>query len=580
MSADAGKKRLRPLPIGTSDYIEAVTKYYYVDKTLLIRDLLDKGTKVSLITRPRRFGKTLNMSMLQAFFENTGEDKSVYFKDKKIWQCGPEYTDKMGTYPVISMSFRDAGMNSWRKCYDEIKKVISREYKKWIKIADNPKLTSADRKTFLAISEKSARIGDFRDSLQMLSDLIFECYAQKPIILIDEYDTPIQSGYLYGYYDKVIDFIRPLFSKALKDNSNMDFAVLTGINRVSKESIFSGLNNLKTYSVLDDAFSEYFGLTREEVREMFDYYGYSDRYDTACAWYDGYRFGNTELFNPWSILNYIDDGASSKPKNYWINTSGNDIIYDLLKSAIPEVLNNLIALLQGDSIVAMIDENLTYPELKGDVTNVYTLLLMSGYLKTLETQQCSIPEELARDISQRHNYSLEIPNEEVRDAFYFFIKKIMASFCAKEPAGKLFMDIWDSMMARDAEGMKNSLHGFLSSTASYFDTAYEAFYQGFMLSVCAYKWNSYLILTQTASGYGRYDIGLEPRHPGLPGIIMELESVTRSTEQTISLEKLAQSGLEQIKTKEYNRSFHDRGIKDIILVGIAFNKDEVCAVIE
>ncbi|MCD8308194.1 MAG: ATP-binding protein [Clostridia bacterium] len=581
MSKETSVKNLKPLPIGTASYKEAVMDCYCVDKTLLIRDILDKKVKVYLITRPRRFGKTFNMSMLQTFFENSGEDKSVYFKDKKIWKCGPEYTDKMGAYPVISISFKDARGNNWEECYNEITKVLSAEFKKRIKIADNPKLDASDREKFIAIKEGLAQGSDYRDSLMWLTELMQSTCKKCPIILIDEYDTPIQAGYLYGYYDKVIDFIRPFFSKALKDNANIAFAVLTGINRVSKESIFSGLNNLKTYSILDDTFSEYFGFTRDEVRDMFDYYGYSGMYGTACAWYDGYRFGRSGIFNPWSIINYIDDGASSEPKDYWINTSGNDIIYDLLKGATPEVLNNLIALLQGENIVAMIDENLTYPELKGDVTNAYSLLLMSGYLKTVDSQFCSMPDGILMGLSQRHNYCLAIPNEEVKDAFYFFIKKLISSFCAKEPDGKLFIEIWDAIMARDADAVTASLHGFLSSTASYFDTAYESFYQGFMLSVCAYKWGSYLIHTQEPSGLGRYDIELEPRGQNLPGIIIEVESVTRSKSQNAGpLEKRARAGLEQIKAKGYNRNLLSRGIKDIILVGIAFNADEVSAVIE
>ncbi|MCD8287102.1 MAG: ATP-binding protein [Clostridia bacterium] len=581
MSKDMASKNLRPLPIGISDYIETVTDCYYVDKTLLIRDILSKKTKVYLFTRPRRFGKTLNMSMLQTFFEDTGEDKSIYFKDKKIWQCGTRYTDKMGTSPVISISFREAGADSWRECYSEIKKVIVKQYEKWADIANNPKLTPNEAETFNAIVSKRAKISDFKDSLQLLSDLIFKCNGNKPVILIDEYDEPIQKGYLNGYYDKVIKFIRPLFSKALKDNANIEFAVLTGINRVSKESIFSGLNNLKTYSILDDNFSEYFGLTRDEVKEMFDYYGYSDSFDTACKWYDGYRFGKTDIFNPWSIINYIDDGASSEPKDYWINTSGNDIISDMLKSTTPEVLNNLIALLQGETVVALIDENLAYPDLKGDVANVYSLLLMSGYLKTQEAQFYSLPENLASEMAKRHNYCLAIPNEEVRDEFFLFIKKLLASFYAKEPDGKLFIEIWDAITARNAETLECSLSGFLSSTASYFDTAYESFYQGFMLSVCAYKWGKYHVRTQIPSGKGRYDIGLEPREKGLPGVIIEIESVTKSRPNyTGSLDILAQAGLEQIKSREYDRDMRSHGVEDIIFAGIAFNKEDVRVAIE
>ncbi|MCD8295380.1 MAG: ATP-binding protein [Clostridia bacterium] len=579
MSGVVSKKK--PMPVGVSDYEKVVTDYYYADKTLFIRDILDIKTNVSLITRPRRFGKSLNMSMLQTFFENTGEDKSVYFRDKNIWQCGPEYTDKMGTYPVISISFKDARGNNWEECYDEITKVLSAEYKKWIKIADNPKLDASDRKKFIAIKEGLAQESDFKDSLMWLTELIQSIYRKCPIILIDEYDNPIQSGYLHGYYDKVMNFIIPLFSKALKDNKYLDFAVLTGINRFLKESAGTGLNNLKPYSILDDIYSQYFGLTRDEVKEMFAYYGYSDRFDIACEWYDGYMFGKTEIFSPWSILNYIQDGASSKPGNYWDNTSSNDIIYDILKSATPEVLNNLIALLQGGTVVAMIDENLTYPELKSDASNVYTLLLMYGYLTTTDVQCCSIPEEITKGISQRFNHCLEIPNKEISSEFHKIIKNIIKSFCAKEPAGKLFIAIWDAIMSRDAETMETCLHSFLSSTARYFDTAYEAFYQGFMLSVCAYKWGSYLIHTQTPSGLGRYDIGLEPREKGMPGIIIEVESVTKSKSQNAGpLEKRAQAGLEQIKAKGYGRDLLSRGITDIILVGIAFNADEVSVAIE
>ncbi len=448
MNSSKASGSLKHLPVGISDYREAVTRYYCVDKTLLIRDIIDKGAKVMLITRPGRFGKTLNMSMIRTFFEETGEDKSVYFRDTKIWQCGAKYTEQMGTCPVIHISLKDAGGRTWEECCFEICTVITKEYNRWIEIADSPRLTPYERKAFNAIADMSAGEDTYRASLLTLSELVMKCYGKKSVLLIDEYDAPIRAGYLHGYEDKVTDFMDPLLAKALKDNCNMKFAVLTGILRVSKGNIFGGLNNLKTYSVLDDTFSEYYGFTREETKELLDYYGHGDMYENALNWYGGYRFGSTKIFNPWSVINYVDDGAPAMAQNYWRGVSGEEVIISILKSATPEILNNLIALLQGGTVVAAIDRNLSYTELKGNPANVYTLLLMSGYLRAADVQRSSIPGDSSgemhrdspgnipgdipvdnhgkamRDMFNRHRYSLAVPNREVREALYYIIQRV------------------------------------------------------------------------------------------------------------------------------------------------------------
>ena len=377
------KERL-PLPIGVSDYRLATTEYYYVDKTLMIRDFIEERPMVSLFTRPRRFGKTLNMDMLRTFFEKTKEDTSVYFQDKLIWKCGEKYREYQGKYPVIFITFKDVKRESWGETYSHIEKILKEEFSRHEELIDSECCSEYDREYFRRMLEGKADSTELMTALQNLSRMLHAHTGVAPIIIIDEYDTPIQQGYMRGFYDQVILFMRNFFSAGLKDNRHLSFGFLTGILRIAKESIFSGLNNLVINSVLDEKYSEYFGFTPDEVRKMAAYYGAEDKYTEICEWYDGYRFGKTEIFNPWSVINYFYRGC--KPGAFWLATGSNEIIGEILSEADEEIYERLNALVQGKSVLTYIDTGVIYPQIRKNPSSVYSFLLVAGYLKAVKTE--------------------------------------------------------------------------------------------------------------------------------------------------------------------------------------------------
>ena len=392
----------KALPIGISDYIRAQSEYYYVDKTLLIKEFLDKKPLVSLFTRPRRFGKTLNMDMLRVFFEISKEDTSVYFKDKAIWQCGREYTKHQGQYPVIFLTFKDVKFDSWEATIDKIRGLLQVEFGRHLELKESDKLAEYEIEYFSKILEAKANEVELTSSLENLSRMLFKHYGKAPIIIIDEYDTPIQEGYAEDFYDAILRFMRNFFSGAYKDNKNLSYGFLTGILRIAQESIFSGLNNLTVNSVMDEDYDRFFGFTYPEVHQMMKYYGVSDKDEELKDWYNGYRFGNTEIYNPWSVINYISKGCI--PQAYWVNTGKNEILEDVLKSATDDVTEKLYALLQGERVIARIDQNVVYRSLSEDTENIYSLLLVAGYLKALT-------KELQGDGS--YLCEVSIPNREI-----------------------------------------------------------------------------------------------------------------------------------------------------------------------
>ncbi len=333
-----GKIEALPLPIGVSNYKELVSKYYYVDKTLLIKEVLDIRAKVSLFTRPRRFGKTLTLDMIKTFFEISDTDNSRYFKDKKIWECGEQYRKEQGKYPVISVTFKDIKFESWEQTFEAIKDVIAKEYRRHLYLLQSEKCNQYDKKYFQNILDGTVTEVGLVGAFSELSYMLNAHYGKAAVIIIDEYDTPIQQGYAEGYYEKIVGFMQNLLSGAFKDNSNLAFGFMTGILRVAKESIFSGLNNLMIYSILDKKYSEYFGFVEEEVKEMARYYESEDKLDEICEWYDGYRFGNINIFNPWSVMNHFCDNCT--PKAYWQSTGDNSIIRQIVAEADEETTEN------------------------------------------------------------------------------------------------------------------------------------------------------------------------------------------------------------------------------------------------
>ena len=396
------KEKKKKLPIGISDYVRAQSEYYYVDKTLFIKEFLDRKPLVTLFTRPRRFGKTINMDMLRVFFEISDEDTSIYFKDKAIWKCGEEYTKHQRKYPVIFLTFKDVKFDSWESTLDKIHGLLRAEFSRHIELLTSEKTAKYEKDFFLRIIEGDATEVDLSSALENLSKMLTEHYGQAPIIIIDEYDTPIQEGYAKNFYNEVTDFMCNFFSGAFKDNKNLSYGFLTGILRIAQESIFSGLNNLAVNTVMDEEYDSFFGFTRFEVCQMMEYYGAADKIDELMEWYDGYLFGNEEIYNPWSVVNYISKGCI--PQAYWVNTSRNEVLEDVLKAATDDITERLYALLQGEKVIARIDQNVHYRALTDDSANIYSLLLAAGYLKTTK-------KELLSDGS--YMCEISIPNREI-----------------------------------------------------------------------------------------------------------------------------------------------------------------------
>lgn len=546
-----------PLPVGVSGYIETVSNYYYVDKTLLIRDILDALPKVSLFTRPRRFGKTMNMDMLRVFFEKTEQDNSVYFTDKAIWACGDYYRSFQGKYPVIYLSFKDVKFISWQSAQKCIADIIRLEYARHDELMNSLRLNSFEKNYYEKMIHGEADEVELAGSLDMLSGMLRNHYGIESVIIIDEYDTPIQQGYECGYYKEAINFIRNLFSGAFKDNPNLAYGFLTGILRVAKESIFSGMNNLIVNSVLTKRYSEYFGFTQEEIKTMTAYYDAEDKYSEICEWYDGYLFGRSEIFNPWSVINYFSNEC--EPGAYWQSTGSNEIIGDILTKATPEITENLRKLLQGESISAYIDTGVIYPEVVKNPQSIYSFLLVAGYLKLSEA--VLMPDG---------NYLCKvcIPNKEIS---FVYAKEILGRLNLPESESTA-VEISRAVYDKDTEQLKASIEKYLIQTISVYDTGSEAFYQGLMLGLCAILNNRYQVKSNRESGLGRFDIQLYPLTEDLPGFIFELK---HTKEETDDLEELADEALEQIDEKKYDVEMVESGIKEIIKIGIAFHGKNV-----
>lgn len=539
----------KSLPIGVSDFKLATTGYYYVDKTLMIRDFLDKKPMVSLFTRPRRFGKTLNMDMLRVFFEKTNEDTSVYFKDKQIWQCGDYYTKHQGQYPVIFLTFKDVKSMTWEETFQKIRRLISLEFIRHNELETSSVLTSYEKEQYHLLAGDTGDEVDCQMGLQLLSLLLHKHYGRECIIIIDEYDTPIQQGHTCNFYPEIVNFMRNFFSGGLKDNPHLAFGFLTGILRVAKESIFSGMNNLKTYSILDDGYSSYFGFTEKEVKDMLQYYGKDDKYNELSEWYDGYRFGNTEIFNPWSVINYISDNCF--PKAFWQSTGSNEIIGEIIQTATPEITKDLYKLLCGEKIATYIDTGVIYPEVQNNPYSIYSFLLVAGYLKVANIYPQSDGNFMC---------DVAIPNKEIT---FVYEKEVLN----RTNQNSLAISISQAIFSKDTQKLQALLEDFMVKNISSIDGANEGFYHGMMLGLCAILGNRYKIRSNRESGLGRFDIQLMPLTKGMPGFIFEFK---HTKDEHTDLSALADSALQQIEAKKYDTELRDNGVNSIISIGIAF----------
>lgn len=555
------KAEVKSLPIGISDYVRAQEEYYYVDKTLLIKEFLDQKPLVSLFTRPRRFGKTLNMDMLRVFFEISDKNTSKYFADKNIWQCGEEYRSHQGKYPVIFLTFKDVKFDTWDATIDKIRGLLQEEYGRHQELLNSDKLSQYEKEYFTKIISATANEVELTSSLERLSKMLASHYDKAPVIIIDEYDTPIQEGYSKDFYDEIIGFMRNFFSGAFKDNKNLSYGFLTGILRIAQESIFSGLNNLTVNSVMDEEYDSFFGFTESEVKAMLSYYGVSDKEEELKDWYDGYLFGSEEIYNPWSVINYISKGCL--PQAYWVNTGKNEILDDVLRVATDDITERLYDLLQGERVVARIDQNVVYRSLAEDPANIYSLLLVAGYLKTPK-------KELQADGS--YLCEVSIPNREIAAVYKSEILShfLQTGAITRTTANK----IAESLYANDYKKLQSAIWEYMDKSISFFDGGAEGFYHGLMLGLIALMDNQYKIKSNRESGDGRFDVSLIPREKRYPGIILELKWKEKLSD--VELEKWSNEALKQIGELRYDSEMKEDGITEILKFGIAFSGKKVC----
>ena len=539
----------KPLPIGISDYVRAQSDYYYVDKTMLIKEFLDQKSLVSLFTRPRRFGKTLNMDMLRVYFEKTDKDTSKYFKDKDIWKCGEGYRAHQGKYPMIFLTFKDVKFDSWQATVEKIKSLLQEEYGRHQELLSSDRISDYEKEYFNKVLSATENEVELSSSLEKLSKMLATHYDKAPIIIIDEYDTPIQEGYSKDFYDEIIGFTRNFFSGAFKDNKNLSYGILTGC-------IFSGLNNLTVNSVMDEAYDCYFGFTDEEVSKMLDYYGVAEKESELKEWYDGYLFGNEEIYNPWSVINYISKGCV--PQAYWVNTGKNEILEDVLKVADEDITEKLYSLILGDKVLARIDLNGVYGS-----SNIFSLLLVAGYLKTTI-------KELQADGS--YLCQVSIPNKEIASVYK---SEVLAHLMQIGAVSRTMADkIAESLFINDYVKLEKAIAEYMDKAISFYDTASESFYHGLVLGLMAMMDNQYKIKSNRESGKGRFDICLMPRDNKHPGMIMELKWKKNLDDNELVL--LADEAISQIHSMEYDSEMKSEGIKKILKFGIAFSGKRVC----
>ena len=534
----------KPLPIGIDDFKTIIEEdYYYADKTEMIEKLLDDGAGVTLFTRPRRFGKTLNMSMLNYFFnlKNREENRKLF---ENLHISKSKYMNQQGEYPVIYLSFKDIKALNWEKCYFMTKRLITYLYNEFEFLRE--KLNKKDLSDFdrVWLDEKDA---DWENSLKNLLRYLYEYYNKKVVVLIDEYDTPIVSGYNNGYKKEVLDLYRSLYSTVLKSNTHLQFSVMTGILRIAKEGIFSGLNNLQVYNIFEEKFSEYYGLTEEEVLEGLKYYDLEYEINDVKDWYDGYQFENTEVYNPWSIINFLKNG---KLKPYWQGTAGNETINELLDRGNKELFDDLEKLFRKETVYKKIRD---FTEFTADINEIWELFLYSGYLTTSGEQK-------------NKEHPLRIPNREIME---FFEDRFIDRFTGNY---QKFSDTIRYLRAGNIEKFGEVLQNEVISSLSYFDTDKdEKYYKVFLIGIFVALMNDYVRLSERESGHGRADLILEPKKKENPGYIFEFK-VAGSEEE---LESYAEEGFEQIEEKKYDIELINRGVTEIIYIGLAFYKKKL-----
>ena len=549
------------MPVGVDNFREMVSRdYYFVDKTNFIKELLDNKNKVTLITRPRRFGKTLAMRMLQEFFDINAAGRDT-FKGLNISRAGEKYIQHRGKYPVIFFSLKDIATGNYQDALRDLCGKISDLYAEYGFLAESPALNEREKEYFLSVYNIADHEQYGRDkwgkSLKMLTVYLWKHYGVKTILLLDEYDAPIQHAWEDGYYEDMIRFMRQFYSEVLKGNDALEFSVLTGVLRVAKESIFSGLNNLKVCSVLSEDYSDIFGFTGQEVARMAADLQREDKLPEIRAWYDGYSFGGSEIYNPWSVIMYFD--AKCKPAPYWVNTSGNGIIKYMLDRLDGRGREDLQSLMDGNAISKQVQEGIIYEEIGSNADDLYTMLLTTGYLKCTSSQDSLLGTYM----------DLQIPNLEI---LRLFTREIAQNFTGYRGVSDI-TNMMDEMLKGNAVLFEEDLNRILRNSVSYHDAANgESFYHGMMLGFCVLLKDSHIVESNRESGYGRFDLALIPTDRRYYGVIMEFKRAADEGQ----LEDKALEALAQIEELSYIAEFQQRQIEKVWKYGIAFCGKKVC----
>ena len=555
------------LPVGIDDFRKLrESHFYYVDKTRLIEQLLLNWSEVTFFTRPRRFGKTLNMSMLKSFFD-IGTDEALF--DGLYISGNKELCDEyMGKYPVIFLSLKGVEGLTYEEAFEAFVRIMGKEVNRVSFLADSDKLTQIEREQYKGLTiMKNGRLAFDKEklisSLQLLSQLLYKHYGKKTVILIDEYDVPLDKAFQNGYYNEMVSLIRGLFGQALKTNEFLQFAVLTGCLRISKESIFTGLNNFKVMSITDSRFDEQFGFTDEEVRKLLSDYGMDSHFDEVKEWYDGYHFGRADVYCPWDVINHADhlrDDGDAKPQTYWINSSGNSLVRRLINRADSSTKDEIERLIAGEAIEKVIRQDLTYDEIENSIDNIWSVLFTTGYLTKVG--------EVKLADSESYAYKLIIPNKEVREVFVLQIQEWFKAVVANDNdtmklLSKAILDKDETILARQLNIVMGRMISILDTKAP--DDMKENFYHGLLLGLLRGSNPEWLIRSNRESGDGFSDILIKPENPDL-GIVIEV----KYAKEFKKLDAACDAAMAQIKEKRYDETLRDEGRCDILAYGIAF----------
>ncbi|MCK4760579.1 MAG: AAA family ATPase [Candidatus Aminicenantes bacterium] len=562
--------KTKKLPIGISDFKEIVTgNYCYVDKTLFIKEILDKGDKIFLIPRPRRFGKTLNLSMVKYFFDccptetpgGAEQNHEELFTPFLIRRAGGEYLRGQGKHPVIFISFRNIKELDWNSCWSKIKQLVQGEYLKHDYLLDSAKLKPSEKKYFKKIIDLTGGKGDYENSLEKLLFYLTRFYDRKAVILVDEYDAPIHAGFSHDYYEEIVNFMRNFLGGGLKDTDRyVEKGIISGIMRVAKESIFSGLNNLGVYTLTSAEFDDYFGFTEKEVEALLKDFALLDRYAEVQRWYNGYLFGDKVIYNPWSIINFLGN-KQKELKPYWINTSDNRIVETLLSKGGKELKEELEQLIRGEQIEKAVEENIVLKDIFSNEDTLWSFLLMGGYLRQSFSRK--------DDVFEKVYYTLSIPNKEVRAAY----TKVVDRYFSTKIENKKLETMLNALLAGDIDVFEEIFSDYVMKAMSFFDTAAEPekVYHAFVMGLFLWLSPGYEVKSNRESGYGRYDIMIIPGDKNKLGFIIEFKK-TRKKE---TLESAVQSALSQIEEKKYETELVERGIKNIKKLAIVFRGKDV-----